>query len=282
MTPPPGTAAEVLRAAIRRLAAAGVPEPARDARRLLAYAMQIVPDRLTLELPRALAAPEAAAFEAAVAARAARQPVSQIVGHRAFWGREFCVTPATLDPRPETETLVAAALSAPFTRLLDLGTGTGCILLTCLAERPAATGIGVDVSRDALAVAARNAACLHLTARAEFRHGDWFAGVDEQFDLIASNPPYIAADEMAALAPEVRDWEPALALSPGGDGLGAYRAIAAGALAHLAPGGRLLLEIGPTQAAAVVALLAAAGLPGAAVLADLDGRDRVVSARRPA
>ncbi|MBW6505602.1 MAG: peptide chain release factor N(5)-glutamine methyltransferase [Rhodobacteraceae bacterium] len=273
-------AASALRAAIPRLGAAGVPDPARDARRLLAHALRISPDRLTLELSRLLSAAEALAFEAAIAARAARQPVSQITGTRAFWGREFRVTRATLDPRPETETLVAEALAAPFGRLLDLGTGTGCILLSCLAERPGATGIGIDASSGALAVARENAARLGLADRAELRLGDWFADVSERFDLIVSNPPYIAEAEMAALAPEVRDWEPALALCPGGDGLGAYRSIAAGAFAHLTPGGRLLLEIGPTQAAAVVALLADAGLPGARVLPDLDGRDRVVSARR--
>ncbi|PKP71596.1 MAG: peptide chain release factor N(5)-glutamine methyltransferase [Alphaproteobacteria bacterium HGW-Alphaproteobacteria-4] len=282
MSAAPASAASALRASIPRLAAAGVPDPARDARRLLAHAMRIAPDRLTLELSRPLTPAEAAAFEAAIAARAARQPVSQITGSRAFWGRDFRVTRATLDPRPETEALVAEALAAPFTRLLDLGTGTGCILLSCLAERPAATGIGIDASPEALAVAAENAARLGLTDRAELRLGDWFAGLDGNFDLIVSNPPYIAAVEMAALSPEVRDWEPALALSPGGDGLGAYRAIAAGARAHLAPGGRLILEIGPSQAGAVVALLAAAGLPGARVLPDLDGRDRVVIAHRPA
>ena len=282
MSAAPASAASALRASIPRLAAAGVPDPARDARRLLAHAMRIAPDRLTLELSRPLTPAEAAAFEAAIAARAARQPVSQITGSRAFWGRDFRVTRATLDPRPETEALVAEALAAPFTRLLDLGTGTGCILLSCLAERPAATGIGIDASPEALAVAAENAARLGLTDRAELRLGDWFAGLDGNFDLIVSNPPYIAAAEMAALSPEVRDWEPALALSPGGDGLGAYRAIAAGARAHLAPGGRLILEIGPSQAGAVVALLAAAGLPGARVLPDLDGRDRVVIAHRPA
>ena len=282
MSAAPASAASALRAAIPRLADAGVPDPARDARRLLAHAMRIAPDRLTLELSRPLTPAEAAAFEAAIAARAARQPVSQITGSRAFWGRDFRVTRATLDPRPETEALVAEALAAPIARLLDLGTGTGCILLSCLAERPAATGIGIDASPEALAVAAENAARLGLTDRAELRLGDWFAGLDGNFDLIVSNPPYIAAAEMAALSPEVRDWEPALALSPGGDGLGAYRAIAAGARAHLAPGGRLILEIGPSQAGAVVALLAAAGLPGARVLPDLDGRDRVVIARRPA
>jgi len=280
MTGAAPTAAEALRDAIPRLAAAGVPDPARDVRRLMAHALHIAPDRLMLDLSRALSQPEAATFNAALAARMARQPVSQIIGYRLFWGREFRVTPATLDPRPETELLVEAALAVPFARVLDLGTGTGCILLSLLAERPEATGTGIDVSAAALAVAAENAARIGVAARAEMRQGSWFDGVCETVDLIVSNPPYIADDEMADLAPEVRDWEPHLALSPGGDGLGAYRAIASGALAHLAPGGRLLLEIGPTQAAAVLRMLADAGLAGARVLPDLDGRDRVILAQR--
>ncbi|WP_372839689.1 peptide chain release factor N(5)-glutamine methyltransferase [Phaeovulum sp.] len=278
--PDPLTGTEALRLAVQRLAAAGIETPAADARRLLAHAMRLAPDRLTLESPRALSSAELAAFDAALAQRLRRQPVAQILGFRQFWGRDFRVTRATLDPRPETETLVAEALTRPFARVLDLGTGTGCILLSLLAERPAARGLGIDASPEALAVARENAAALGLEARAELRLGDWFDGVQGQFDLIVSNPPYIAAAEMPGLAPEVRDWEPALALTPGGDGLAAYRAIAAGARDRLAPSGRLLLEIGPTQALAVIGLLAANGLPDATVLTDLDGRDRVVSVWR--
>lgn len=275
------TAAEALRAAIPRLAAAGVEDAARDARLLLAHAMEIAADRLTLHLPDPLAPAAAARFETAIAARAARQPVAQITGRRLFWGRPFRVTRDTLDPRPETETLVATALEDPFARVLDLGTGTGCILLTLLAERPQASGTGLDLSPAALAVAAENAAALGLAARADFAPSDWFAAATGRYDLIVSNPPYIAAAEMAALSPEVRAWEPHLALTPGGDGLAAYRAIAAGARAHLAPGGRLLLEIGPTQGAAVAGLLKAAGLTGVEIRKDMDGRDRVVAARAP-
>ena len=275
------TLAEALRAAVPRLTAAGIETPARDARLLLAHATGLVPDRLTLHLPEALGAEAAARFEAALTARIARQPVSQITGRRLFWGRPFRVTRDTLDPRPETEVLVARALSHPFTRVLDLGTGTGCILLTLLAERPSATGLGVDLSDAALAVAGENAATLGLTDRATFTRADWWAGVAGQFDLVTSNPPYIAADEMAALSPEVREWEPHLALSPGGDGLDAYRAIAGGAMSHLAPGGRLLVEIGPTQGAAVSTLFERAGLVNIACHPDLDGRDRVVEAMRP-
>jgi release factor glutamine methyltransferase len=166
-------------------------------------------------------------------------------------------------------------------RLLDLGTGTGCILLSCLASMPLATGTGVDLSEPALAVARDNARSLGLAARARFLRSDWFSAVEGRFDLIVSNPPYIAEAEMPGLAAEVRDWEPHLALTPGGDGLGAYRALAAGAGARLMNGGRLFLEIGPSQAAAVSGLLAAQGFVQIRTLADLDGRDRVVSAVRP-
>ncbi|MCO5127950.1 MAG: peptide chain release factor N(5)-glutamine methyltransferase [Rhodobacteraceae bacterium] len=277
----PATAAGVLRAAIARLAGAGVADPQRDARILLAHALGIGTDRLTLVLPDPIPTEAQAAFAAAVTARAARQPVSQITGRRLFWGRSFKVTRDTLDPRPETEILVAAALERPFTRILDLGTGTGCILLSCLAGMPFATGTGTDVSGAALAVAAENAAALGLDARARFARSDWFSAVTGRFDLIVSNPPYIAAEEMASLAPEVRDWEPSGALSPGGDGLDAYRAIARGAGARLMAGGRLILEIGPTQGAAVAALLAAQGFEGVEIRPDLDGRDRTIVALKP-
>ncbi|MCT8328640.1 peptide chain release factor N(5)-glutamine methyltransferase [Albidovulum sediminis] len=274
------TAADALRAAVPQLAAAGVAEPARDARLLLAHALSIPPDRVTLILPEPLSPEASAAFEAAVSARAARQPVAQITGRRLFWGRSFKVTRDTLDPRPETEVLVAAALERPFVKALDLGTGTGCILLSCLAGMPFATGTGTDISPAALAVAEENAVALGLAARARFLRSDWFAAVPGRFDLVLSNPPYIAAEEMAALSPEVRDWEPQGALTPGGDGLDAYRAIARGAGARLMAGGRLILEIGPTQGAAVRALLRAGGFDCVEIRPDLDGRDRVVIATK--
>ena len=273
------TGADALRAAIPPLAAAGVPGAARDARLLLAHAMGLDPDRLTLHLAEALDPAAAARFDAAVSARIARQPVSQITGQRLFWGRSFRVTRDVLDPRPETETLVAAALAVPFARCLDLGTGSGAILITLLAERPQATGVGTDLSGAALGVAQGNAQALGVGARAEFLASDWFADVRGRFDLIVSNPPYIAEAEMPGLAPEVREWEPHLALTPGGDGLQPYRAIAAGLGAHLAPQGRLMVEIGPMQARDVTAIFDAAGLSGIRTLRDMDGRDRVIVAQ---
>ena len=274
-------AQDALRRAIPELQEAGIEDAARDARVLLAHALGIGHDRLTLKLQDEMTPPQEAMYDAALAARRARQPVAQITGRRLFWGLSFRVTRDVLDPRPETETLVAEALSRPFLKVLDLGTGSGCILLSCLKGMPLARGLGTDISDAALQVAMGNTRDLGLEARARFRKSDWFAGVTGAYDLIVSNPPYIAAEEMPALAPEVRDWEPHLALTPGGDGLDAYRAITRGAGARLMPGGRLLVEIGPTQGPAVAALFAAAGLAEVRVLPDLDGRDRVVVGEKP-
>ncbi|MFT4013768.1 MAG: peptide chain release factor N(5)-glutamine methyltransferase [Paracoccus sp. (in: a-proteobacteria)] len=275
-------AADLLRDAQARLAAAGVPDPARDAQRLFQHALEALGQppvprhRLTEHTPdQALAD----AYAGLVAARAARQPVSQIVGRRAFWKHDFRVTPDTLDPRPETELLVELALSEAFESVLDLGTGTGAILISLLAERRAARGLGTDLSRAALDVARGNAEAVGV--RPEFRFSDWYGAVDGRFDLIVSNPPYIALSEMADLSPEVRDWEPRLALTDEGDGLAAYRAICAGALAHLNPQGRLMVEIGPSQGAAVQGLMRQAGLTQVTLRQDLDGRDRAVWGRNP-
>jgi release factor glutamine methyltransferase len=271
-------AQDALRRAIPLLRDADVEDAARDARVLLAHALGIGPDRLTLRLPDEMTEPQEALYQSSLLARMARQPVSQITGRRLFWGLSFRVTRDTLDPRPDTETLVAEALREPFLKMLDLGTGTGCILLACLKGMPMARGLGTDISEAALQVAVGNTRDLGLEARAWFRKSDWFADVTGAYDLIVSNPPYIAAEEMPALAPEVRDWEPHLALSPGGDGLAAYRAITQGAGARLMPGGRLLVEIGPTQGRAVASLFAQAGLEDIRILPDMDGRDRVIAA----
>lgn len=275
------TADQALRQAIPRLAAAEVESPARDARLLLAHAMGLPVDRLTLHLTDALTMAQRQEFDRSIAARAARQPVAQILGRRLFWGLSFHVTRDTLDPRPETELLVATAVVQPFRRMLDLGTGTGCVLLSCLFDMQRAKGLGVDISRPALVVAAKNARDLGLSDRATFLGSDWFDGVAGSFDLIVSNPPYLAQDEIASLNPEVRDWEPRLALTPGEDGLAAYRTIAQGAGARLVPNGRLLVEIGPTQGQAVARLFAQAGFADIRILPDLDGRDRVVAAVKP-
>lgn len=245
-----------------QLAAAGVGDPGHESRLIWAHV-----------------AGDSAAFAALVARRAARAPLSHLLGYRDFYDHRFIVTPDVLDPRPDTESIVAAALADPFTRVLDLGTGSGCILLSLLAARAQATGLGVDLSDAALAVAAQNRSALGLDQRATLVRSDWFAAVTGRFDLIVSNPPYIAATEMAGLQPEVRLHEPHLALTDGADGLSCYRIIAAGAGAHLAPGGRLIVEIGPTQASAVSALFRAAGFTDLRVIPDLDGRDRGIAGR---
>ncbi|GGE00602.1 [protein release factor]-glutamine N5-methyltransferase [Gemmobacter megaterium] len=270
-----------LRAAAGRMADASVPDAMRDARLLLAHVLGIAPDRLTLHLDDPVRPDLLGGFERLVAARTARRPLSHLTGQRLFWGRAFHVTPDVLDPRPETETLVALALAEPFARVLDLGTGSGAILLSLLADRPGATGVGADVSPAALAVAQHNAQSLGLLDRARMVLSDWCADITGQFDLIVSNPPYIALSEMPSLSPEVREHEPHLALTDGGDGLRAYRDIASQACANLRPEGRLLVEIGATQGADVVKILVAAGFVGVAIHPDLDGRDRVVAARAP-
>ena len=273
------TGSEALRAAVAVLRGVGIEDAARDARLLLAHALHIKADRVTLVLPEPLTPEALACFEAATAARAERKPLSHITGKRLFWGREFAVSGAVLDPRPETETLVQQALGVDFSSVLDLGTGSGCILLSLLADRPQTTGLGVDISANALAVAEANARTLGLTGRARFSLSDWFAEVAGCFDLIVSNPPYIAEAEMSALAPEVRDHEPRLALTPGGDGLAPYRLLCVQAPAYLVPGGMLMVEIGWQQGVAVAGLMAQAGFRDVALVQDLDGRDRVVRGR---
>lgn len=215
-------------------------------------------------------------FRLMISARAARQPVSQIIGRRAFYEHDFIVTPDTLDPRPETETLVHEALKLPWRNLLDLGTGSGAILLSLLAARPGTVGTGTDISAAALEVAGRNAK--EMGVHATLFVSDWFEKLGGTFDLIVSNPPYIAQSEMADLAPEVRDWEPAMALTDGADGLNAYRVIASQARTYLNPRGYLLLEIGWRQADAVTNLLAKNGAQSR-VMSDLGQRDRVVLAQ---
>ncbi len=269
--------ADALRRAVAALIAAGVPEPERDAQILLAEALQAPRHKLRDLLADPLPMQAAARLDSFLSARMARQPVSQIIGRRAFWKHDFEVTRDTLDPRPDTETLIEAALEGPFQRVLDLGTGTGAILITLLAERSGTSGVGTDISDAALQVAQRNATRIGVDA--VFRQADWFQGVDGQFDLIVSNPPYIALTEMEALDPEVRDWEPRGALTDGGDGLGAYRVIAESAGAHMTDGGRLLFEIGAGQGRAVCDILAQAGFQSVEIRQDLNGRDRVITAK---
>ena len=255
-----------------------------DARRLLEHAFA----RADSTTARPSASDEsvsdatASLFRSFVRQRHRRKPVSRILGYRDFWTGRFRVTDDVLDPRPETELLVEKALEVPaFSRVLDLGTGTGCILGSLLAERPQATGVGIDVSPEALEVASDNLAALNVADRVQLFRSDWFSEVTGEFDLIVSNPPYIANDDIAALQPEVRLWEPSRSIMGGADGLEAYRRIAAGLMAHLSPDGRVVLEIGASQAQEVCMMFKATCGLDSRVHKDLAGLDRVVCLWRP-
>ncbi len=273
------TIGEHLQDGTARLEKAGVPTPGADTAILLAHTLQIDRAALVGRASQQLDTLQLATFLNAMDQRALRVPVSQILGTRAFWKHDFQVTNSVLDPRPDTETLVEAALTTQFDTVLDLGTGSGCILLSLLAERVTARGLGVDCSRKALEVAKKNREALGLTERATLQHGDWFSTVEGKFDLIVSNPPYITDDAFDALDPEVKDHEPRIALTPGGDGLSAYRIIASDAARHMTSGGRLLVEIGFDQGPAVSSLFDAAGFSQIRILPDLNGKDRVVAAK---
>ncbi|NGM23535.1 peptide chain release factor N(5)-glutamine methyltransferase [Roseomonas stagni] len=263
------------------LRAAAIDQPRFEARLLLAHAMGTTQDAL-LRDPRAEVPAEAAArFGDSLKRRLDHVPVAHILGRQGFWTLDLAVSPATLIPRPDTESLVEAALEAfpepsrPL-RLLDLGTGTGALLLAVLAERPGAFGIGVDRSPEAAALAARNARDNSLADRAVFLAGDWATALDSTFDLVLSNPPYIERDAIPDLMPDVARHEPALALDGGPDGLDAYRAIAAALPGLLTPGGIAILELGQGQRAAVEDLARAAGLTPTGCRADLGGIDRAL------
>jgi len=267
------------------LKSADVPDAARDARRLMAYAMDIDPGRLTLVLQDPIPKAVATRFMDAIQDRSRRRPVSHIIGTRAFYGRDFHVSDAVLDPRPETEILIEVALTYCGKRILDLGTGSGAILLTLLAEKADSTGLGLDISPEALAVARKNAAALSVDNRAYFAVSDWLEAAEGMFDLIVSNPPYITGAEMLDLAPEVLNYEPHIALTPDmtpdNDGLDCYRIIARDAPNHLTAGGWLIVECGPEQGRAICDLFDRAGLQGVCVHRDLDGRDRVIAGQKP-
>lgn len=271
---------EALRLGIQILKKASVEDPARDARILMAASLDISPARLTLYAPDDLKAEAEANYFSDIQKRAQYVPVSHLIGRRTFWGRDFMVNADVLDPRPETETLIAAALEHRFDKILDLGTGTGCILLTLLAENQSAIGIGADLSQPALRIAQKNATNLDLTGRCTFVQSDWFKNIEGCFDLIVSNPPYISLSEMGEVQAELA-YEPRLALTDGGDGLGAYRIITAEAPKHLLPGGWLMVEIGSSQGASVLNMMAQAGLESVSIGADFDGRDRVVVGQMP-
>jgi len=250
--------------------------PRLDAELLMAHALGATREQLLL---RHLDGTVPETFTALIDRRLAHEPVAYITGTRDFWTISLAVGPGVLIPRPDSETLIEAAVEhfagrAP-ARMLDLGTGPGTLLLAALAEWPGATGLGVDISDEALTYARHNAERLDLTARATWRLGNWAERLDQRFDLILCNPPYIATDEH--LPAEVREHEPGTALFAGADGLDDYRVIAAQLPRLIAPGGMAAIEIGATQAAAVSALIEEHGL-GVAIRRDLAGRDRCLVA----
>lgn len=268
-----------------RLAAAGIPNAALDTRLLLMRAAGLTHESLIAEPHRLLSPGEAERLEAMARRRLGREPVSRILGEREFYGRSFAIGPAALDPRPETETLIDLALAygralAKPPLILDLGTGSGAILVTLLAELPQAWGMGTDRDGAALRIARRNALRHGVADRASLAAADWCRGIAGRFDIIVSNPPYIPSAEVAGLEAEVRDFDPQAALDGGPDGLDAFRAIAGSTVTLVHPGGMVAVEIGAGQAAAVTAIFVQQGWeanPAAASAADLSGRTRVLS-----
>lgn len=275
------TRAEAREALARRFAAVHIEAPEREAALLLAGACGLRSVDLIVA-PDAPLGEAAQRVEAFAARREAGEPLSRILGRRDFWTLTLEITPDVLDPRPDTETIIDAALAefaqrrAEALRVLDFGVGSGAILLALLSEFPSATGLGVDRSEPAAKIARANAEALGFASRAEIRVGDWGEGLTGPFDLIVSNPPYIPAGDIAGLDREVRNHDPRLALDGGADGLDAYRALAPEIARLLAPGGRFALEFGEGQGAAIQPILRAAGLEPSSLRADLTGRDRVV------
>jgi release factor glutamine methyltransferase len=266
------------------LASAGFDDSRRRARRLVAAALHLSATEVFAHPERPVSEREATRIADILRRALAHEPLSRVFGAREFWGMEFRLSPDTLDPRPETETVVEAVLAQvtdrqhPY-RLLDLGTGSGCLLLALLSELPEATGIGVDRAPGAVAAARDNAIALGLGDRAGFAVGDWAAAIGGRFDIVVANPPYIATGAIADLPPEVRDFDPHRALDGGIDGLDAYRAIAVSLPELLAPDGIFAAELGSGQAEAVAGMLAAAGLKVGGLVDDLAAIARCILAR---
>lgn len=275
------------KAAKARLEAAGVEGPVIDARLLVEAASGASRIDIITDPHRQLSDDQERALEALVARREQREPVSHILGVRGFWKIMLKVTPDVLTPRPDTESLLDVVLprisADRAVSVLDLGVGSGAILLAILAERPAARGLGVDVSAEAVAVARENAANLGLASRVALLRGDWTAGLaPESFDVVVANPPYIPTADIEGLAPEVRDHEPWLALDGGLDGLDAYRDIAPQIMRVLRPGGVFAAEIGLGQAPDVQALFRQAGAVDVSVHDDLTARPRIIAGMKKA
>ncbi|HVB83109.1 MAG TPA: peptide chain release factor N(5)-glutamine methyltransferase [Candidatus Binataceae bacterium] len=281
--------AAALAAASARLAAAGIESAQLDAELLMAAAAGVARASLVGGAAQ-IGTAALARFEQMVARREAREPLAYIVGRREFFSLEFRVRPGVLIPRPETETVVEAALDflrgRPAATVLDIGTGSGAIAIAIARNAPAGRIVASDISKVSLGIAADNARRHRCADRIAFLEGDCFAVLDgrhppfDPFDLIVSNPPYVAAVELASLAPEVRDFEPRVALEGGLEGMDFYRRIAAGLSRWLARGGQVILEVGAGQAEMVEAMMLAAGCDESVRMRDLAGVERVVRARR--
>ena len=268
-----------------RLAAHGIETAALDARLLFQAASGLRHEDIVVEPDLGVSPEVAARFWLFIERRCSFEPVSRILGTREFYGRSFRLTPDVLDPRADTETLIGAALGLvkgkEQLRILDLGTGSGAIVVTLLAELPGATAVASDLSAAALAVAKGNAEALGVAGRASFVQANWFEGIDGRFDLIVSNPPYIPLSDIAGLAPDVREFDPPRALDGGPDGLEAYRRIAGGVHGQLAPQGHVVLEIGAGQENAVNNIFKAEGFDWESRHSDLSGHVRCLVFNRP-
>lgn len=279
------TLGSLLAAAAGALSQAGFAEPRRLARRLVASALGLSPAELLGYHEKSADEQQTSCVRRAVGRLAKHEPLSRILGQREFWGLEFGLSADTLDPRPETETVVEAVLRRVVDRkeplrILDLGTGTGCILLALLSEFPAAIGLGIDRAPGAVATARSNAIALDMVERAHFLAGDWGTAISGRFDVIVSNPPYIAHHSLAGLPREVALYDPRHALDGGADGLGAYRSLAGSVRGLLKPLGICAFEVGMGQAPAVAEIFRASGLAIEACERDLAGVERCVVARR--
>jgi release factor glutamine methyltransferase len=268
------------------LTGAGLDEPRRRARRLVAAALRLSEAEVFARPERLLSAEERGRVEAVARRVAAREPLSRVLGRREFWGLDFALSPDTLDPRPDSETVVEAVLArlpdrARAYRFLDFGTGSGCLLLALLSEYPAASGVGIDIAFGAARTARLSAERFGMRQRACFMVGDWGAAVDGAFDAVVANPPYIATADLPRLMPEVRDHDPRRALDGGADGLAAYRAISLELPRLIVPGGLFAAEIGAGQAGAAAKIIAAGGLAIEGITPDVAGIPRVLVARRP-
>jgi release factor glutamine methyltransferase len=281
------TIASARQAVARAFAAAALDSPELDARILVGHALGLDAAGIVSQGTRQVTCSERATITALAQRRLAHEPVARILGVKEFWGLPFRLTEETLVPRPETETVVEAALAAlgprrqHVLRIADLGTGSGALLLALLNECPRALGIGTDLSQQAIACARHNAHALRLHARTSFAICNYGAALRGSFDLVVSNPPYVRRCDIATLQPEVRLFDPARALDGGDDGLHGYRAIAADAGRLLAPGGLILVELGAGQASAVTALFSAAGLAVESPCPDLTGVSRALPIRLP-